>query len=116
GDEETIQEFRSDFHARAPGDRPWPVQAEAREIVWLSGAPFFVQIIEGNGDGIANVLTGRLESSEAGRQLLDARWHLSCERAADVVIASVTGDPAQRAIDGIARAFLAASRVVRPGG
>jgi len=115
-DSETIDEYRNDLHSRAPGDKPWPVQLEAREVVWLSGAPFFVQIIEGAKEGIAHVVAGPLESSDAGRRLLDARWHIECARAADVVIASITGDPAQHTIDDLARAFLSASRVVKPGG
>lgn len=115
-DQETIAEYRIDLHRRAPGAKPWPVQQEAREVVWLSGAPFFVQIIEGAGGGIANILTGPLESSDAGQRLLDARWRLECSAPADVVIASITGDPARLSIDDLARAFLAGSRVVKPGG
>jgi nickel-dependent lactate racemase len=112
-DEEAIEEFRTNLHSRAPGDRLWSVQQEARDIVWLSGAPFLVQIIEGAGDGIAHVLAGPLESSDEGRQLLDDRWRVAFDRAADVVIASVTGDAT---MDDLARAFLSASRVVKPGG
>lgn len=112
-DEEAIEEFRTNLHSRAPGENPWPVQQEARDIVWLSGAPFFVHIIEGSGDGIAHVLAGPLESSDAGRQLLNARWRIAFDRAADVVIASVTGSATS---EDLARAFLSASRVVRSGG
>jgi nickel-dependent lactate racemase len=115
-DPEALAAFRVDLHARAPGEKPWPVQAEAREIVWLSGAPFFVQIIEGSKNGIAHILTGPLESSDAGRHMLDGRWRIECSEPADVVIATVTGDPAWLTIDDLARAFLAASRVVKPGG
>jgi nickel-dependent lactate racemase len=116
GDEEAIQEYRHDLHSRAPGDKPWRVQQEAREIVWLSGAPFFVQVIEGAGEGIASILAGPLESSDAGRRLLDARWRLECASAADVVIASITGDLARQTSDDFARALLTASRVVKPAG
>ncbi len=115
-DEETIQKYRNDLHGRAPGEKPWPVQQEAREITWLSGAPFFIQVIEGSDDGIANILAGPLESSDAGRRMLDARWRVECAQPADVVIASVTGEPGRPTCDDLARAYFAATRIVKPGG
>lgn len=116
GDEATIQEMRTELDPRPPGEKPAPIRLEAREIAWLSGAPFFVQIIEGDDDGIAHILAGPLESSDAGRRLLDARWRVEFDRPADVVVASITGDPAQGTLDDLARAFFAAARVVKPDG
>ena len=115
-DEPTAEELNTQLDSEAPTGEPWPIQAEAREIAWLSGSPFFVQIIEGAGAGIAHILAGPLESSDAGQRLLDARWRIEFERPADVVIASITGDPAQQTIDDLARAFFAAARIVKPGG
>ena len=116
GEEATIQEYRDRFDASPPGAEPGAIQQEAQEITWLSGAPFFIQIIEGTGDALAGILAGPLESSDAGRRLLDARWRVEFDRPADAVIASVTGDPARQTCDDLARAFFAASRVVKPGG
>jgi nickel-dependent lactate racemase len=114
-DEATLRELDLQLESEAPGPEPWPIQEDAREVAWLMGAAqFFVQIIEGSGDGIANILTGPLDSSDAGQQLLDARWRVTCARPADVVIAGVTGD--HLTLDDLARAFFAAGRVVRPGG
>ena len=115
-DEATAEELGTQFDSEAPGEEPWPIQAEAREIAWLSGAPFFVQIIEGGDDGIAHIVTGPRESSDAGQRLLDARWRIEFERPADIVIASITGDPALQTIDDLARAFFAAARIAKPGG
>lgn len=112
-DQATIEEFRTQFDHDAPDREIGAIQAEAREIVWLSGAPFFVQIIEGSGDGIAHILAGPLESSDAGQALLDARWRVEFAHPADVVIAGVS---AGGRIDDLARAFFAAARVVKPGG
>jgi nickel-dependent lactate racemase len=115
-DEATADELCTQLDGEAPGGEPWPIQAEAREVVWLAGAPFFVQIIEGAGAELAHILGGALESSSAGERLLNARWRVEFAQAADVVVASVTGDPGQHTIDDLARAFLAASRIVKTGG
>ena len=115
-DAATTEEFRTQFDCEPPDAEPRPVQAEAREVAWLLGAPFFVQIIEGSGDAIAHVLAGPLESSPAGQRLLDARWRVEFEQPADVVLASVVGNSASHTIDDLARAFFNATRVVKPGG
>jgi nickel-dependent lactate racemase len=115
-DAATAEEFHTQFDCEPPDAEPWPIQAEAREVAWLLGAPFFVQIIEGSGDGIAHVLAGPLESSPAGQRLLDARWRVEFKQPADVVLASVVGNSASHTIDDLARAFFNAARVVKPGG
>jgi nickel-dependent lactate racemase len=112
-DEATFEELRGHLHSRPPGATPWPIQAEAREVVWLAGAPFFAQVIEGTGDGISGILCGPLESSDAGQHLLDARWRVEFDRAVDIVIASVTHGGGT---DDLARAYFAAARFVKPGG
>jgi nickel-dependent lactate racemase len=114
GDEATLDEYATQLDSRPPTRQPWPVQQTAREVAWLLGAPFFVQIIAGAGDGIANIVTGPLESSNEGERLLDTRWRIEAAAPADVVIATITGE--QGTLDDLARAFFAASRVVRPGG
>ena len=115
-DEATVQEFRTRLKTRAPGEAPWPIQQEAGEVAWMLGAPFFVQVIAGAGDAISGIIAGPLESSNAGRALLDARWRIEFDRPADVVIAAVTGTPIGQTTDDLARAFFAAARVVKPGG
>ena len=134
GDEETFQELCTKVHHRVPGisprspggeglgvrgasdDQPWPVQQKAKEVAWLLGVPFFVQVIEGSGDSIDKIIAGPLDSSVAGERLLNARWRISVDQPADVVVASITGSPARLGIDDLARAFFAASRVVKTNG
>lgn len=116
GDEATLRELAGLLKTRAPGGQLWPIEEEAREVAWMAGAPFFVQVIAGTGDAVCGVLAGPLESSPAGRALLDARWRVEFDRPADVVIAGVTGDAGGLTIDDLARAFFAAARVVKPGG
>jgi nickel-dependent lactate racemase len=92
------------------------LQAEAREVSWLLGAPFFVQLIEGEADGFAHITAGPGESGAVGERLLDERWRIEFDRPADVAIATITGDPSRQTIDDLARAFAAAAAVVKPGG
>jgi nickel-dependent lactate racemase len=115
-DDATRQELGPRLDPRPPGEKPWPIQAEARTVAWHLGAPFFVQVIEGAGAGIAHILGGPLESSDAGQRLLNARWRIEFDQPADVVIAGITGDPAQISLDDIARAFFAAARITKANG
>jgi nickel-dependent lactate racemase len=115
-DEATLAEWRTKLHLSPPGEEPWSIQAEAQEIAWLIGAPFFVQVIQGSGEEICHVLGGPLPSSAEGRALLDARWQVSAADAADLVVTALSGDPDTHTFADLARAFLAAARVVKPGG
>jgi nickel-dependent lactate racemase len=115
-DEATRDEMRPRLHAEAPTHKRWPVSREAKEVAWLMGAPFLVQVIEGSDGDVAHVVGGPVESTEEGQRLLDARWRVEVDRYADVAVASMTGDPRRHGADDFARAFFAASRVVRPGG
>jgi len=94
----------------------WPARQEAVETAWLLGAPFLVQFIPGAGDALAHVVGGSLDASEEGRRLLDARWKQTVARPADLVIATVSGDPARHDFATLAQALANAARVVQPGG
>jgi nickel-dependent lactate racemase len=115
-DQATRAEAHAHVHLTPPGGRLWPAQNEAVETSWLLGAPFFVQVIEAAGDGVAHVVAGAAEASAAGRQLQDACWRQDVARAADLVVAAVGGDPARRTFADLAAALDCAARVVRPGG
>lgn len=115
-DETTRREVGARLETQAPGREPWPLHAEAGEIAWLLGAPFLVQVIEGSDGQVAHVLGGPVASSTEGQRLLDQRWRIEAERAPEVVIATLIGDPANHSADEVARAAFAAARVVRPGG
>jgi hypothetical protein len=86
------------------------------EVVWLLGAPFLVQLIEGPGDRIAQALGGSHESIAEGRRLLDARWRIVVKQSADLVVATLAGDPARHDFAALAAALAAAARVVTPNG
>jgi nickel-dependent lactate racemase len=115
-DEATQHELATHLHVEAPGPAPWPLRREAEEVAWLLGAPFLVQVIEGADGDVAHVLGGMVQSSGEGQRLLDARWRVTVDRVAEVVVATLGGDPARQTAEDLARAFFTAARVVRPGG
>jgi nickel-dependent lactate racemase len=115
-DEATRQELSARFSHAAPGETPWPTSQESEEVAWLLGAPFMVHVINGSGDEIAHVVAGDAATATEGRRLLDARWRISVERAADTVVAIVGGDPVHVDFSDLASALAGAARVVRSGG
>jgi nickel-dependent lactate racemase len=100
---------------RPPGS-PWPAHAEAEEAAWLLGAPFFVQVIEAAGDELAAVVAGTTSASAEARRQLDAAWRQEMPRAADIVVAALSGDPARHTFADLAAAASCAAGAVRPGG
>jgi nickel-dependent lactate racemase len=111
---------RKEIEAREAPDLsdagPWPARDEAAETAWLLGIPFFVQVIEAGGDGLAQVVAGVGDASAEARRLLDAAWKQTIPRAADVVVASLSGDPARHTFADLAAAVDCAARAVRSGG
>jgi nickel-dependent lactate racemase len=95
---------------------PWPVREQATEAAWLLGAPFFVQVIDALGDGVAEVLAGSTEASRTSRQQLDAAWRQVVPEPVDVVVASLSGDPAGHTFADLATALANAAHVVRAAG
>ncbi len=115
-DQQTRQETSQRVHLGLPDEKPCPVRREAMETAWLLGAPFFVQVIEAAGDGLAHVVAGSTAASREGQRVLDVCWRQCVPRAADLVIAALSGDPARHTFAALAAAFACAARVVQPGG
>jgi nickel-dependent lactate racemase len=115
-DEATRQEMCGRLSLAAPEAAPWVVRQEAMEVAWLLGTPFMVQIVEGPGDKILHVVSGMADSVAEGQRLLDARWRVTVNEAADTVVASISGDPAQQDFGDLASALACAARVVKPEG
>src|SRR5579875_304639 len=115
-DRETRQEMSQCVNLGVPEAAPWPARKAATGTAWLLGAPFFVQVIESVGDGVAQVVAGTAESSREGQRLLDVNWRRSVPRPADLVIAGVSGDPSRHTFAVLAAALACAARVVQPGG
>ena len=115
-DAETKLQMSADMSNDVPDEEPWPIRREAEEVAWLLGAPFMIQVIEGSGDEIVHVLGGLSDTSGDGERLLDARWRVSVDRPADIVVAGIGGNPAGHGFAELARALSCAVRVVKPRG
>src|SRR5207253_75046 len=115
-DEATRHEFLAHLMTALPSEQTRPSQPEAVEVAWLLGIPFLVQVIEGAGDQVTDVVAGTAAASAEGRRLVDVRWRLAVEKPAHTVVAGVSGDPAHHDFTDLAQALLCASRVVEPRG
>jgi nickel-dependent lactate racemase len=116
-DAPTRAEFAQRITENAPGQGPWAAREEAKEVGWLLGMPFVIEVVEGPGDTLAAVLGGRAAAvAAAARQLLDRHWKVSVPRQADLVVAAVSGAPEGQTFADVARALACAARVVSVGG
>jgi nickel-dependent lactate racemase len=115
-DEPTRTDLLRHWNFTAPDADPWPLRQQAQEAGWLLGMPFFVQIVAGAGDSAAEVIAGTSEASAEGQRRLDACWRQEVPTAADLVVASVSGDPARHTFADLAAAAACAARVVRADG
>jgi nickel-dependent lactate racemase len=94
----------------------FPTAAESDEVAWLLGSPFFVQVIEGEGDDVAGVLTGMKDAIPDGAALQDAVWKTEAPARADTVIVTLTGDPARHDFAALARAAACGARAAKQDG
>jgi nickel-dependent lactate racemase len=115
-DEETCRQLFAGLNNAVPGATPWPVRQEAGEVAWLLGAPFIIQVIEGSGEEIIHILGGLADTSKQGEELLDSRWRVRVNQAADIVIGGLAGDPEKHGFAEIAKALACAARVLAPHG
>jgi len=99
-----------------PTPKPNASRAEAAEIAWLLGSPMFVQVIEGPGEVITDVVAGLIDSSAEGVRLQDARWRSSIPAAADMVLATIGRHTHQPDFGVLAQAAANAARAVRADG
>ncbi len=111
--EETQAALLGEFKSSAPdGNR----ESEAAEVAYLLGTPFLIQVIEGEGDSVQEVVAGLFDSGAEGIRRQDARWRGTIDAEADTVIASVSGDPANITFADLAKAAATAARAVKKGG
>ncbi len=82
-------ETRAEFENKPPPAEA--VRAEAATVAWHLGMPVFVQVIEGPGDTVAEVVTGLPESSAVGIERQNARWKGTVDGPADLVVVTASG-------------------------
>ena len=101
---------------KAPTLEAEGLRAEAAEIAWLLGSPFLVQVIEGGGDAVQEVVAGLLGSSAEGVRRQDARWRGTVPERVGAAVAAVSGSPERVTFLDLAKAAACAARVVEKGG
>lgn len=115
-DTETRQALAGELSNETPSAEPEGVRAEATEVAWFLSSTIYIQVIEDKGDAIAKICAGLISSSIDGLQLQDSRWRFSINEPADIVIASIGGDPRRHDFETVARAVATASQAVSDGG
>jgi nickel-dependent lactate racemase len=115
-DADTIRSLVPKLSPQAAPNDTWPTRAEAHEVAWLLGSPFFVQVIEGPSDDIAGVVAGLADTTADGASRHDARWKVCVPEPADTVVVALSGDPARHDFAALARGAAAGARVVKPSG
>ncbi len=117
---ETRASFVGQFTLLPPAARPTALRVEAGEVAWLLGTPVFVQVIEGPGDAVAEVVAEfRVHPpllAVDGERRQDARWRFTAHDAAELVIAAVGGDPGRTTFQDLAHAAATAARCCLSGG
>ncbi len=91
-------------------------EERAAETAWLLGTPFIIELIEASGDGFAHITAGTAAIREETRRLLDASWRWEAPTLADMVVASLSGDPSRQTFADLAAAADCAAQVVQPDG
>lgn len=115
-DTETRSALADELTTRPPGEAPGSVRAEAGEVMDLLGFLFLIQVIEGEGDQVQEVVAGPPASAAEGIRRLTSRWHCTVAELADTVVATISGDPARTRFFDLAQAAACARRVTPPGG
>src|SRR5262245_50510925 len=92
------------------------IEDEMKEVCWLLGLPFFVQVIAGPGDTVGQIVAGSADTASDATQLLNKCWRDELDREADLVVIGLSGEPATHSTADFGRALANAGRIVRPDG
>jgi len=113
----TQRRFRAwSFRARREAEKR-VLMAEVREVAWLLGSAFVIQLVPGPGGQIADVLAGEIRQvARSAAQRYQTFWRRSVPRRARLVVAAISGGPGQQTWQSLARALAAARHLVEPGG
>jgi nickel-dependent lactate racemase len=113
---ETQQRFRTP-NAIAPRAQQRRRREEADEVAWLLGIQLSLQVIAGAGDNVLHVLAGMDQDvTGLGRALVDAAWGYEVPRRAELVIATIEGEPSEQSWENFGRALHAAQQLCDANG
>lgn len=116
-DEKTIKRFRGLGSLDVAGDRKRELIARVDNVAWLLGVMLTIQVVPGEGGGIAHVLAGESNAVRArGRELYDGLWRRTVSRQTDLVVAAIAGPPDFQTWENLGRAIDAAGSFADDGG
>ncbi|MCX7666660.1 MAG: lactate racemase domain-containing protein [Gemmataceae bacterium] len=115
-DNETLSSLYGQLSSETVSNRTLVAQQESQEISWLLGCPFLIQVIVGEGDTLTDIISGLLETSRDGEQLLNKRWASTIPQKVDAVIATLSGDANLHGFAQLSQAALNASRLLNANG
>ncbi len=114
---------RGEGHDELEPDDERPLRQKIDEVGWLLGTQYTVQVIAGQGAGVAEVYCGSADAVlRAGRDFLAAHWTISLPQdeesvpRPDLVVVAVESDAGGHGWDQLARALAVAQRLVERGG
>lgn len=90
---------------------------QVREVNWLLGVLFDIQVVPAGGGGVLAVIAGSPESVRSlARKRCEQAWNFSVPRRASLVVAAIEGDASEQTWDCVGRAVAAAARAVADDG
>jgi hypothetical protein len=104
----------SDHPLQSPSDHS--SDEEAKEVCWLLGLPFFVQVIPGPGDSVAQIMAGPADSFAQIKSQLGDLWRMTLDRQSDITLAAISGSAESATSTDLARALHNAARITSPQG
>jgi len=116
-DKQTKEHFRA-FHTSAVATRhKGKAQAKATEISWLLGVQLVVRVVPWDAAGVARIVAGcEAAANAAANEATREVWHAKAPRRASLVVAAVTGGPAEQSWENLGRAVALAAEVVDDDG
>lgn len=112
-----LRRFRAP-KAVLPGDEgDERIRSEVEAINQQLGVRFTVQVVPGLGDDIMHVLSGDIDAVTAeAKRLCEQTWQFEVPQRASLVVATITGPPAQHTWENLGQALANAMRVVEENG
>lgn len=114
-DDKTIASYSAEAEVFA-GSAPSRAALLATEVSWLLGAPYFIQVLEGSGGTIQDIIAGSVQASSKAEEELDRIWMRNTPSSAQAVVALVgrKGEPVT--FSDLCKAAYCASKVVKKQG
>jgi nickel-dependent lactate racemase len=111
------QVFRGKIATTAEPKVRAAVRRESDEVVWLLGVQFAIQVVVGKDEQVVGVIAGSgPEVQTKAQSLLDSCWQRTASSRAELVIAVISGEPANQGFEELGMALDSAFELVREGG